>query len=142
MAQRPYLLDTNILVHLIRDDDLWRQINQSYNLTANLGSNLISVVTVGELYRFGLKWQKEKSEKLADLLNQVVWVDINNINILMRFAEMRHHLKSKAVGDNDLWIAATANVTKSILLTCDKDFDPLADIFIQRIWIDPGNKKT
>jgi tRNA(fMet)-specific endonuclease VapC len=142
MAQRPYLLDTNILVHLIRQNEIGRQINQSYNLISSLGNALISVVTVGELFRFGLKWEKEKAERLAELLDQIVWIDINNIDILKKFGEMRHHLKSKTVGDNDLWIAATACVYDLILLTCDRDFDPLADNFIRRTWIDPANKKT
>jgi tRNA(fMet)-specific endonuclease VapC len=140
MAPRPYLLDTNILVHLIRQNELGRRINQSYHLTASLGRALISVVTVGELYRFGMNWEKQKRDRLTELLDQIVWIDINNIEILEKFGELRHFLKSKVVGDNDLWIAATACVTDSILLTCDKDFDPLADIFIKRIWLDPGHK--
>jgi predicted nucleic acid-binding protein len=29
--------------------------------------------------------------------------------------------KGIAIGDNDLWIAATASVRESVLLTCDRD---------------------
>lgn len=139
---RPYLLDTNILVHSIRQNNIGRQINDSYNLTASLGSALISVVTVGELFRFAMNWEQNKRDKLQELLDEIVWIDINNIEILKKFGEMRHYLRSKSIGDNDLWIAATACVTNSVLLTCDRDFDPLADKFISRIWIDPGTKKA
>ena len=142
MAGRPWLLDTSVLVHLIRDKELGRRIDGEYNLTATLGSTLISVVTVGELYRFAMSWENEKKDRLTELLGHIVWVDINSPDILWKFAEMRHHLKGRAVGDNDLWIAATTCVTNSILLTCDKDFDPLADTFIKRVWIDPGTKRT
>jgi len=37
------------------------------------------------------------------------------------------------VGKNDLWIAATAQVTNSKLVTTDKDFDHLDGVFIDII---------
>jgi tRNA(fMet)-specific endonuclease VapC len=37
---------------------------------------------------------------------------------------------SKNVGKNDLWIAATAHVTKSKLVTTDDDFDHSNGVFI------------
>ena len=42
------------------------------------------------------------------------------------------------VGDNDLWIAATAQITGTTLLTTDKDYDHLSPFYIQRDWIDPA----
>jgi len=44
----------------------------------------------------------------------------------------------RTMGKNDLWIAATANVTSATLLTTDKDFDHLDGAFINRVWIDPA----
>ena len=41
------------------------------------------------------------------------------------------------MGKNDLWIAATAFVTKATLLTTDKDFDHMHPAFLQRDWINP-----
>jgi tRNA(fMet)-specific endonuclease VapC len=41
------------------------------------------------------------------------------------------------MGKNDVWIAATAQVTGATLLTTDHDFDHLAGIFLTREWIDP-----
>lgn len=41
------------------------------------------------------------------------------------------------MGDNDLWIAATAKVTGALLLTTDKDFDHLYPVHLQRDWINP-----
>lgn len=37
------------------------------------------------------------------------------------------------VGKNDLWIAATAQVTNSKLVTTDRDFDHLDGVFIDVI---------
>jgi tRNA(fMet)-specific endonuclease VapC len=34
------------------------------------------------------------------------------------------------MGKNDLWIAATASVLSATLLTTDKDFDHLKDVFL------------
>lgn len=40
------------------------------------------------------------------------------------------------MGDNDLWIAATASVTNTPLITTDKDFEHLNGVFLELIWID------
>mgnify|MGYP005841100061 CR=1 FL=1 len=44
-----YLLDTNILVHLIRNDELGKMIQAQYNLRAIITRCMISVITVGEI---------------------------------------------------------------------------------------------
>jgi len=40
---------------------------------------------------------------------------------------------SKTVGKNDLWIAATAHITNSKLVTTDGDFDYLDGVFVDLI---------
>lgn len=42
------------------------------------------------------------------------------------------------MGKNDLWIAATAAVTNTRLLTSDKDFNHLNGVFIDLEWVDVG----
>ncbi len=142
---KPFLLDTNILVHLVRDKELGRRINTAYDLTRTLGTALISVVTVGELQSFAQQcgWGEEKRKKVADIVGEVVIIDINHQEILDRYGEIDTFLvkAGRTVGDNDVWIAATASVADATLLTTDKDFDPLDGKFIQRFWIDPGRFK-
>jgi tRNA(fMet)-specific endonuclease VapC len=46
------------------------------------------------------------------------------------------------MGKNDVWIAATAMVSKTTLLTTDLDFEHLNNSYIDRIWIDPNTKPT
>lgn len=142
---KPFLLDTNILVHLIRQNEVGRRIDKAYALTASLGASLISVVTVGEMKSFArqLGWGEQKRERLADLVEEMVTIDINHPEILERYSEIDSYLvkSGRTVGDNDVWIAATASVADAVLLTTDKDFDPLHGRFIERIWIDPGTPK-
>ena len=40
------------------------------------------------------------------------------------------------MGKNDLWIAATASVLDLTLLTTDKDFDHLKDVFLDLAFVD------
>lgn len=49
------------------------------------------------------------------------------------------NFSARNMGKNDLWIAATAAVTSSTLLTTDKDFDHLDTVFIPVIRIDVEN---
>lgn len=43
-----------------------------------------------------------------------------------------------AIGKNDVWIAATAKVTGTTLLTTDKDFDHLHPAHLVRVYLDPA----
>ncbi len=44
------------------------------------------------------------------------------------------------MGQNDMWIAATAIHTALPLITTDKDFDHLNGQLIQLHWVDPTSK--
>jgi tRNA(fMet)-specific endonuclease VapC len=140
-----YLLDTNIIVALMRDNDLGRSIETTYGLRASLNRSLISVVTVGEMLslvrQFG--WGKLKITALETLLKQLVWIDINDDSMLDAYGELDHEsLKAgRRMGQNDVWIAAAARVSRMTLLTTDRDFDHLHGTWIDRIWIDPQTGK-
>lgn len=77
--QAGYLLDTNILVHLIRGKAIGKSIEANFGLQATLNRSLICVVTVGEMYSLVRKWNWGQGAlaRLHHLLGQVVWVDIN-----------------------------------------------------------------
>jgi predicted nucleic acid-binding protein len=42
------------------------------------------------------------------------------------------------MGKNDLWIAATASVTNSALITTDKDFEHLDGVYLDYVYVDPN----
>jgi len=57
-----YILDTNILVALIRNKTLGQSIDNTYQLSSGFHRCVISVVTVGEMYSMAnrLGWGAKK----------------------------------------------------------------------------------
>lgn len=137
----PLLLDTNILVHVIRADPLGRHLVEGRHLRARPDAPMISVVTVGEILALAhhLNWGGPKRDHMLEILRELVVVDINRAPILERYAEIDAWSLQQGgqMGKNDLWIAATASVTNAALMTTDKDFDPIHKRFLWREYLDP-----
>ncbi len=89
-------------------------------------------------------WGNARIVALESLLSQLVWIDINDRQIFENYGEIDHEsLKvGLRMGQNDVWVAATARVSGMTLLTTDSDFDHLHGIWIDRIWIDPNTGNT
>jgi tRNA(fMet)-specific endonuclease VapC len=123
------LLDTNILIHLLRDNETGRRVDATFQIRHRGDRPLVSIVTVGECLSFVRQfgWGTQKVEALEALLRELVIVPIDSRPVLDRFAEFHSLTRSigRTLGDNDLWIAATASATSSHLITTDKDFEPL-----------------
>ena len=138
------LLDTNILIAYIRYGLLGQYIEAIYNLYTLQPAPSISIVTEGEIHAIALRhnWGAAKLASLQRLLNVVTIVPLPYRNIVDAYARIDHYCvrNSLAVGKNDLWIAATANVTGATILTTDRDFDPLHGLFLQRDWVDPASR--
>lgn len=137
------LLDTSLLIHLLRATAVGARAESDHSLRSRSERPLISIVTVGEALAFARKrgWGSAKSTKLHEQLQQLVIVDINSSNVLDHYVEFDATCESqgKALGKNDLGIAATAAATGAVLLTTDKDFDPLHQQgFLCRVWYDPA----
>jgi len=79
-----YLLDTNIILALMRSSPLGKSIEATYGLQASLSRSLISVVTVGEMLSLGRQfgWGQNKLDALETMLRQLVWIDINDAQVL------------------------------------------------------------
>ena len=141
-----YLLDTNIVLSLMRANPLGKSIEATYNLQASLNRCLISVVTVEEMLSLGrqFKWGRNKLDALGTMLRQLVLIDINEPQILEAYGEIDHACRALGykMGKNDVWIAATTRVSGATLLTTDHDFDHLHGTWIDRVWIDPNTGKT
>ena len=141
-----YLLDTNVVLALIRANPLGQFIDQQYGLRAALNRSMVCVVTVGEMLSLvrQFKWGQTKRDELQSLLNEIVWLDINHPDILDAYGEVDHtsRLQGRKLGKNDAWIAATAKVTGATLLTTDPDFNHLQGSYLNRIWIDPATSKS
>lgn len=136
-----FLLDTSILLHLIRDNALGRRIQRSFHLLERSQRPSISVITVGEALAFAKKlgWGTRKIDALESLLHQLVVVPVNADPVLRTYAEVDDLLQraGKPIGQNDMWIAATAKATKTHLLTTDRDFENLPATYLTWTYIDP-----
>ena len=129
MSSGPLLLDTNILLELVRDKDLGKQISSQFNLNGAVHRPLISIVTVGEIWaladQFG--FGENKREFLKKVLATLVILDINHESVLDAYVEIDRACRkakggARILSKNDLWIAATTKATGAMLVTMDKDF--------------------
>ena len=139
-----YLLDTNILLHYVRGSELARRVETAYHLTtltAPADAPLISIASEGEIRALALEfgWGSPRVAFMNNLLAQLVIVPIARPDLVDAYARISDHCRRRgaALSKNDLWIAATANVTGATLLTTDKDFDLLDPAFLDRAWIAP-----
>jgi tRNA(fMet)-specific endonuclease VapC len=139
-----YLLDTNILLHLIRGKATGATIDATYQLQKHTYTPLICIVTHGEIWTLAREngWGPAKRHALEVMLNNLVTVDIHSDAVIEAYVEIEYVSRrvpggAMVMGKNDLWIAAVAKVTGATLLTCDTDFDHLHPSQITRIYIDP-----
>jgi tRNA(fMet)-specific endonuclease VapC len=141
-----YVLDTNIVLALLRNNPLGRAVDRAYALSGSVSRNFVCVVSVGELLSIAERasWGPAKRANLEASLQELVWIDINDRLILDSYASIDSFSLSvgRKMGKNDLWIAASAAVTGATLMTTDPDFDHLHGAWIDRVWIDPNTGKT
>ena len=141
-----YLLDTNIVLHLIRESSLSKQLRTDYSLFKVPQRLFVSVVVEGELESLALQnqWGNAKMTELNNYLQALITVDIRINSIIKRYAEIdafsQDKLKNQPLnysarnmGKNDLWIAATASVLNIPLMTTDNDFNHLDKVFLKLI---------
>lgn len=128
------LLDTNVVLHLARNDTTGQAIESRYALTSRRERPLISSITEGEL--FGLayhrRWGQSKLQMLREMLRNFVCVDAGLFPVVEWYAQFYAEASRRGAprGQNDLWIAATAKAAGAALLTRDKDFDWLNPNFL------------
>ena len=142
---RRFILDTNIVLQIIRDNDRFSEISSSLSLDSSDSTILISIVTKAELLALGKKngWGQKKLSILNRLLEELFIIDINNsdtalieaYSVIDAFSQgiledKPLNTTARNMGKNDLWIAATAFVAKADLVTMDGDFDHLHKEFI------------
>ena len=151
-ANSRFLLDTTVLVHYTRGKELAAWIENRYQLQKLSASTppLICEVTVGELYSLALqnKWNEKQWKELKRLIGMCVVVPVSLNGVHQAYAEIDCFSQKSApiftprnMGKNDVWIAATAHVTKATLLTCDHDFDHLNPQWLRVEYIDPQSAK-
>lgn len=141
MDDQPLLLDTNILVHGVRRGPVWDRIQAEYQLFLAEPTPLVCVVSVGELRSLALlrEWEAARLDQMAFLLSSFREASASAPDVVDVYAEIAADAVrgGHAIGQNDLWIAATAIALRATLLTADRDFDWLAPSPLAVALIDP-----
>ena len=125
----------HIVILYLRSHLIAEKVDAMYNPLGKENTALISVVSVGELRAIGLMndWGKARMKRLESILSELLITDINLVEVIEMYAEIDAYSQNRLIGKplnqtprnmgkNDIWIAATAAVTKAKLLTTDKDF--------------------
>lgn len=90
-------------------------------------------------------WGAERRDSLNAILASMVTVDLNDRLILEGYvaidqANLKFPSGARALSNNDMWIAATAQAAEAVLLTTDKDFLHLARDVCSVEYVDPASK--
>ena len=144
-----YLLDTGILLGFVRGAPFAAYVDKKFSPSTPPNLATVSVASVGELRSFAIRraWGANKMAALSSLLRSIPVTPITQLSVIQKFAEIdafnhRQHptlappASGHTMGDNDIWIAATASVLKADLLTTDHDFDHLDGVFLRVLYID------
>ena len=119
------LLDTNVLIHWIRQNDTGIQLRDTFSLHARTDRPLYSTVVEGELLALAAVWNwgQQKLETLDELLSELVRVDAGLPDVVQAYADIyaADQAGGHNTGQNDMWISATAKAAGAVFLTCDDD---------------------
>ena len=144
---RRILLDTGVLVSLSRTAE-WALFAQSeFGLDDDNTLVSTSVICRGELLALAEKWNwgSGKRDKLEKVFESFPTLGISDSSIIQSYAKISAWTEGKSVegeiapppspavpmGQNDIWVAATAHATRSLLLSTDKDFNHLKETWIE-----------
>lgn len=142
-----FVLDTNILIHLVRGSMKGQEIEAKFKLFSSEVSLFISPVSKAEIFSFAKRnnWGAQKQVKLSALLEKIPSIPILGDSALLlayadidAFSQAKHpeikpekEFTARNMGKNDIWIASTAYTLNAFLLTTDQDFDHLDATFIR-----------
>ncbi|MDE0152442.1 MAG: type II toxin-antitoxin system VapC family toxin [Gammaproteobacteria bacterium] len=153
---RRFLLDTGVLLGFIRKAEWAERVWKELNLDSKEAIIFTSIICVGELLALSEKlgWGKSKKSRLEEVLAKYSALDINDQGVLRAYAMIdawTHGQKVDAprrtpppkpaisMQQNDLWIAATAHESQATLLSTDKDFKHLKEIWFGFHYVDQNH---
>lgn len=142
-----FLLDTNILLGLVRSAPWALAADEKLALSADDVVSCTSVVCQGELLALAEKfgWGQARRTRLEEILFRLPIVEINQPAVLRAYALIDAWTHGRTVnapgsapppkparpmGQNDLWIAATAHATDFVLISTDTDFHHLHGVWL------------
>lgn len=149
-----YVLDTNILLIYLREPETKKLIEERYDPLGSGNNPVISIVTVGEIRSIAKRnyWGAKRLATVEEIMSKLIITDINYEDLIEMYAEIDAFsqgttkekplgMSARNMGKNDLWIAATAVITGSKLMSTDNDFDHLNETYLDLIKIKIKKKK-
>ena len=133
-AETRYLLDTNVLRELVLGSDKVYDIEARYGLlVAPPRMVWVPYVVRAELTVLGRNWNNERQANFSRILARFSEISRFDAAVFDAYVEIDSFSRDIArvrMGENDLWIAATALVHNFTILTNDRDFSHLAGLDI------------
>lgn len=136
--------DTSFVAHLSRRRERPdRYEHWGVDVIGRIRASLltVSIVTIAELRAgyAGARWGSRRVAvaelEVADFVP--VMIDDPHLNEWARLW-VAARTRGVALSDNDLWIAATASVRESVLVTCDRDHVRIArDLPVEVVYLQP-----
>ena len=128
------VLDTNILLYWLRGKEAGAKLKADYELGARRPRPIVPVVVKAEIKSLALKldWGPAKQRAVDELLRDLPIADISSEAVIDAYARLDNESRKlgRAMGKNDLWIAALAAVQNAVIVTTDQDFDHLNPQFV------------
>ncbi len=92
------------------------------------------------------QWADQKLGALTLALQELVTINVDSSAMIDAYVRVEESCRSapggeRKMGQNDMWIAATALHVDIPLITTDKDFDHLNGRLIEVYWVDPKGEQ-
>jgi tRNA(fMet)-specific endonuclease VapC len=117
---RLVLLDTQIIVFLMRGKQAGQKIDATLGLSARPERPLLCSVVEGEMLGLARSWSwgPARINALRSSLDQMVRVSSAAPEVVEAYSELYAALgiRGRKMGENDLWISATARAVGAILV--------------------------
>jgi predicted nucleic acid-binding protein len=107
--KQSYVLDTNVLLALIRGNTLGESIDAAYGLRSNLQRHVVSIVSQAELLVLAdrNKWADEKRDALTLMFENLVILPIDGQGFMDAYVQVsnaaaKHPEGARNMGKNDI----------------------------------------
>lgn len=149
-----YVLDTSLIIHLVRRSDTWKFIDLTFDPLGAGNRTHLCFASVAEILSLAAKlgWGEKKMTELIALFSQVSIIGtagdpndklLRSYIAIDTYSQGKHPalslpkgLTARNMGKNDLWIAATAHALDATLLTTDRDFSHLDAVFCEVVVVE------
>jgi predicted nucleic acid-binding protein len=136
--------DSSVVGHLLRREkqpERYEHWDDAILASIEAASSAISIVTIAEIRAGYLNagWGRLRVTRGELALARYLPILIDDPH-LDEWARLRTAARTRgvALSDNDLWIAATASVRESVLITCDRDHLRIArDLSVEVVYLRP-----